>query len=128
MPHDAPSARVDIMNANPFEKTQFKSHRDWEESLVEFLSREARNPDIRNWLPLATRHDTKKAAAFSALLLSDLLETRPDFRDSSDKVYEVYNTLKETEGCARQFEEWLRSGWLNVSRVANMIRAGWVHH
>lgn len=124
MPRDAPRARIWIMNANPFEKTQFECHRDWEESLVEFLSREARNPDIRNWLPFATRHDTRKAVAFSALLLSDLLETRPDFRESADKVYEVYKSLMETEGGARQFEEWLRSGWLNVSRVADLLRAG----
>jgi hypothetical protein len=111
------------MNANPFDKSQFKLHRDWEESLIEFLCREARNPDVNNWLLLAGNRDAKEIAAFSALLLSDLLENKPGFRESASKVYEVYKAINVPDGGAGKFEEWLRSGWLNVARVANMVDA-----
>jgi hypothetical protein len=111
------------VNANPFEKEQFEYHRQWEESLVEFLCREAKNPDIRNWLLFAGERDTREAAAFSALLLSDLLENKPGFRESASKVYEVYKAINVPDGGAKKFEEWLRTGWLNVARVANMIDA-----
>ena len=114
------------MNVNPFEKAQFKNHRDWEESLVKFLSREAINPNIRNWLSLATRLDTKKAAAFSALLLSNLMENKPNSRVSADTVYEIYRAMN-IEGGAKNFEVWLQTGWLNVTRVANMIDAELKH-
>ena len=90
---------------------------------MKFLSREARNPDIRNWLSYADKSDAKEAAAFSALLLSNLLENKPGFRESADKVYEVYKAIDVPDGGAGKFEEWLRSGWLNVSRVANMVDA-----
>ena len=114
------------MKVNPFEKAQFMKHRDWEESLVKFLSREAINPNVRNWLPLATRLETKKAVAFSALLLSNLLENKPRLRVSADKVYDIFRAMK-VEGGAKNFEEWLRTGWLNVARVANMIDAELKH-
>ena len=111
------------MNANPFDKSQFECHRDWEESLVKFLCREAKNPDIRNWLPCVGKPDSKEAAAFSALLLSNLLENKHDFRESAYKVHELYMAIDVPDGGAGKFEEWLRSGWLNVSRMANMIDA-----
>jgi hypothetical protein len=114
------------VKVNPFEKAQFKKHRDWEESLIRFLSREAIKPDVRNWLPLATRLDTKKAAAFSALLLSNLLENKPNSRVSADTVYEIYRAMN-IEGGAKNFEAWLQTGWLNVTRVANMINAELKH-
>jgi len=114
------------MKANPFEKAQFQCHRDWEDSLVEFLSREARKPNVGNWLPLATRLETKKAAAFSALLLSNLLENKPSFRVPVNTLYEIYRAMN-VEGGAKNFEDWLRTGWLNVTRVANMIDAELKH-
>jgi hypothetical protein len=114
------------MNANPFEKEQFQCYRDWEGSLVEFLSREARKPNVRNWLPLATRLETKKAAAFSALLLCNLVENKPSFRVSVNTLYEIYRAMN-VEGGAKNFEKWLRTGWLNVARVANMIDAELKH-
>ena len=123
-----PTVDIDasFSQANPFEKAQFQCHRDWEGSLVEFLSREARKPNVRNWLPLATRLDTKRAAAFSALLLSNLVENKPRFRVSVNTLYEIYRAMN-VEGGAKNFEEWLRTGWLNVARVANMIDAELKH-
>jgi hypothetical protein len=107
---------------NPFEKSRFECHRDWEASLVKFLAREARVPDIRNWLEFATPEPNVRAsAAFTALLLSDLLETRPAFRETADKAFEIYEALKMTENTTEAFEQWLRSGWLNVARVSAML-------
>ena len=44
----------------------------------------------------------KEAAAFSALLLSNLLENKPGFRESADKMYEVYKTIDLLEGGGRK--------------------------
>jgi hypothetical protein len=115
------------MKANPFEKSQFKCYRDWEGSLVEFLTIEALNPNVRNWLPLASGLDTKKAAAFSALLLSNLVENKQRCRVSVNTLYEIYRVMN-VEGGAKNFEDWLRTGWLNVTRVANMLDAELKHH
>ena len=111
------------VNANPFEKPQFECHRDWEELLVKFLCREAQKPELRNWLPFVGKQDAKEAAAFSALLLSDLLENKPGFRESASEVYEVYKAIDVPDRGAGKFEKWLRSGWLNVARVASMLDA-----
>lgn len=109
------------MSVNPFEKTLFACHRDWEEALVEFLASEAKNPDSAHWLLLFTGVDAKKDAVFSALMLSDILETKRGFQESADKLYGIYQQFNEAGSGAKKFEEWLRSGWLNVSRVANML-------
>jgi hypothetical protein len=107
---------------NPFEKSRFACHRDWEESLITFLAREARAPDIRNWLEFATAEPSiRTSAAFSALLLSDLLEVRPAFRETADTVYKFYNALKVPDSETEVFEHWLRSGWLNVARIADLL-------
>ena len=110
------------MDANPFEKAHFKCHRDWEERLVKFLFFEAKRPEAENWLPLATRHETRKTAAYCALLLSNLIQNRPGLHGSSETLYAIFNSL-EPDGEAEDFEAWLRSGWLNVARVANMLQA-----
>jgi hypothetical protein len=110
------------LEANPFKKSDFRYYRDWEASLIKFLAKEARTPDLRNWLELsAAEPDVKTAAAFSALLLSDLLETRSDFRERSRTMYRFYETLRRPENETEAFEQWLRSGWLNVARVADML-------
>jgi hypothetical protein len=107
---------------NPFVKSRFACHRDWEESLIAFLAQEAKAPDIRNWLQFATEEPGIRAsAAFSALLLSDLLEVRPAFRETADMAYQFYNALKETEDETEAFAHWLRSGWLNVARIADRL-------
>jgi hypothetical protein len=107
---------------NPFEKSQFACHRDWEASLITFLASEARAPDISHWLEFATAEPSiRGSAAFSALLLSDLLEVRPAFRETADTTYQFYNALKLTDNETEAFENWLRSGWLNVARVADML-------
>ncbi|MCK7509245.1 MAG: hypothetical protein MZV70_37880 [Desulfobacterales bacterium] len=70
----------------------------------------SRKPNVRDWLPLATRLDTKRAAAFSALLLSNLVENKPGFRVSVNALYEIYRAMN-VEGGAKNSEEWLRTGW-----------------
>jgi len=107
---------------NPFEKSRFACHRDWEESLITFLVREARAPDITNWLQFAAAEPSVRvSAAFTALLLSDLLEVRPAFRETADATYQFYNALKVTDNETEAFEHWLRSGWLNVARIADLL-------
>lgn len=90
--------------------------------MVKFLAKEAKNPNLRNWFELsAAAPDVKSAAAFSALLLSDLLETRPEFQRTSYTVYQLYEALKNRGDETEAFEQWLRSGWLNVARIADML-------
>jgi hypothetical protein len=110
------------VKTNPFEKSKFKFYRDWETSLIKFLAREARAPDIQNWLEFAAAEpNVKAAAAFSALLLSNLLENRSVFRETSQQVYKSYEALKTAEEETEAFEQWLHSGWLNVARVADLL-------
>jgi hypothetical protein len=116
-----------VLKANPFAKAQFCCHRDWEESLLAFLSNEAKNPDVRNWLAFCVQPEPQEAAAFSALLLSDLLETKPGFKEPSAKIYQIYRTLCRAGDGANKFEMWLRSGWLNVSRIACLLDARLKH-
>lgn len=107
---------------NPFDKSQFACHRDWEASLVTFLGREAKAPDISNWLEFATAEPSVRAsAAYTALLLSDLLEVKPGFRETADTTYQFYNALKVSDKETEAFEQWLRSGWLNVARIADLL-------
>ncbi len=121
-------AGITELESNPFEKSHFKCHRDWEASLVKFLVKEAKNPNLRNWFELsAAAPDVKSAVAFSALLLSDLLETRSEFHKTSYTVYQFYEALKNTEDETEAFEQWLRSGWLNVARVADMLNVELSH-
>jgi hypothetical protein len=54
--------------------------------------------------------DTKTAAAFSALLLFALLETKPDFHETAATAYRFYEALKITGNETEAFERWLRSG------------------
>jgi hypothetical protein len=60
------------------------------------------------------------------LLLCNLVENKPSFRVSVNTLYEIYRAMN-VEGGAKNFEEWLRTGWLNVARVANMIDAELKH-
>jgi hypothetical protein len=107
---------------NPFEKSRFACHRDWEASLIAFLAREAKAPDISNWLEFATAEPSVRvSAAFTALLLSDLLEVKPAFREAADTTYQFYNALKVTDNETEGFEHWLRSGWLNLARIADLL-------
>lgn len=115
------------MAKNPFEKTQFEFHRDWEDSLVRFLATEAKHAQPEHWTSLATNAETQKAAAFTALVLHGLLENKPAFRESAERAYEVYKTLAKNGSNAKDFEEWLRSGWLNLSRLDSMVNAELMH-
>ena len=45
---------------------------------------------------------------------------------SVNTLYEIYRAMN-VEGGAKNFEEWLRTGWLNVARVAIMIDAELKH-
>jgi hypothetical protein len=55
------------------------------------------------------------------LLLSDLLEVRLAYRETADAAYRFYNTLKVSDNETEAFEQWFRSGWLGVARIADML-------
>ncbi|OIR05985.1 hypothetical protein GALL_117820 [mine drainage metagenome] len=116
------------MGANPFNKQQFNAYRDWEQSLVEFFVREAKKPNMVNWLSMVNGADSPRSVAYSALLLSNLVSSKPNYTESAKALYSVYERLTEQRGNASEFEEWLHSDWLNVSRVANMFKAELMHH
>lgn len=109
------------MGDNPFDKSAFKVHRDWEESLVSFFVDEAKSPNVDRWLAMATACDDANRVGYSALLLSNLVENKPGFRESAETLYGVYEQLKGVDCGAKEYEGWLRTGWLNVSRVADML-------
>jgi len=49
------------------------------------------------------------------------LETRPAYRETVDAEYKFCKVLTMTENETENFEQWLRSGWLNVTRVADLL-------
>lgn len=116
------------MSTNPFDKKNFHEYRDWEESLVRFFVLEAKQPNMSHWLSMVKDAESPRTVAFSALLLSNLVASRPHYSESAKTLYTVYETLNEKPGEAAEFEAWLRSDWLNVSRVANMFKAELAHH
>ena len=110
------------MGTNPFEKNEFGCYRDWEESLVNFFIKQSTCPVAAEWLFFVVDDESQKKAAFCALLLSNLLENKTGYRETSDKVGEVYAILKNESIGAIQYGEWLRAGWLNVPRIADVIK------
>lgn len=116
------------MNVNPFDKTQFENYRDWEKSLVDFFVREAKKPSSEDWLLMVNGADSPKSVAYSALLLFNLICNKPHFSVAADMLYTVYETLDGKKSSAAEFEAWLHTNWLNVSRVANMFNAELTHH
>lgn len=109
------------MGDNPFNKSAFEGHRDWEESLVSFFVDESKSPNVDRWLAMAATCDDTNRVGYSALLLSNLVENKPDFRESAETLYGVYEKLKVVGCGAKEYEGWLRTGWLNVSRVADIL-------
>jgi hypothetical protein len=116
------------MSANPFDKKQFKVYRDWEKSLVEFFVLEAKKPNVTHWLSMVNGADSPRSVAYSALLLSNLVGSKPQYSESAKALYSVYEMLSEKRSNASEYEAWLRTDWLNVSRVANMFKAELTHH
>jgi hypothetical protein len=110
------------MGANPFDKCGFGCYREWEESLIDFFIKESANPETAEWLIFAVDDESRRTVAFCALLLSNLLENNPGYKASSDKVGEVYAALKNESMGHVQYGEWLRAGWLNVTRIADAIK------
>ena len=110
------------MGANPFNKCGFSCYREWEAALLDFFVKESASPETAEWLLFAVDDESRKMVAFSALLLSNLLENKPGYKVPSDKAGEVYAALKNESMGHVQYGEWLRSGWLNVSRIADSIK------
>ena len=88
-----------------------------------FLLREASDPNLDRWLKFGVDEETKEAAAFSALLLANLLTKKAAFTYAGERAYEAFVLLSGGQCAAPEYERWLRKGWLNVSRVANALSA-----
>lgn len=114
------------MRVNPFQKDKFVCYRDWEDELVNFFVAEAKMPNLENWVALSDMLNAKDNVTYSALLLSNLLETKVGFKVSSAKLFEVYKALKNADNKDnnhQNFESWLHTGWLSLPRVAGMVNA-----
>ncbi len=110
---------------NPFRKEAFPTYRDWEDALLRFFVKEAKAPQVADWEALARSAD-RRTVAFSALLLSCLVESKPTVSRSSAVLHQVYRQL--SVGGMREYNAWLREDWLNVARVANRFKAELRHH
>lgn len=113
---------VITMHDNPFVKGNFKCYRDWEDALLTFFLSEAKSPNFLNWVKFSNDCNEVDHVVYSALFLSNLLETNNDYKDQSSKLYDIYNTIK-SEQDGQNFNEWLKSGWVDLARVASSLKS-----
>lgn len=113
------------MTKNPFDKTDFPCYREWEGALIDFLIKQLSHFDSKEWVDFATNEKCRVNAAFCALLLSNLSNNSEG--DDPNAVYDLLKKDGASDGNrlndeAVQYGEWLRSGWLNIPRVADAIK------
>lgn len=112
---------------NPFCKESFPTYRDWEDALLCFFVAEANQPRLSDWEELARSADPKNVA-FSALLLSCLVKSKPEVSTSSSALVEVCQKLGgKTDRDLVDYNAWLRTNWINVARIANRLKAELTH-
>jgi len=108
---------------NPFCKESFLTYRDWEDALLCFFVTEANNPRFSDWEKM-TRSADPKNVAYSALLLSCLVQSRPKVSKSSSVLVDVCRDLGgKTDQNLVDYNAWLQTNWLNVCRIANRLKA-----
>jgi len=112
---------------NPFCKESFPTYRDWEDALVYFFVTEANHPRLDDWEKMARSADPKNVA-FSALLLSCLVQSKPKVSKSSTVLFDVCQKLGgETDHDLVDYNAWLRTDWVNVARIANRFKSELAH-
>ena len=107
---------------NPFIKENYECYRDWEDALMAFFLSEAKNPSYLNWVKFSNDCNEDDHVVYSALFLSNLLETNSDYKEQSSKLYAIYKAIG-TEQCGQDFNGWLKSGWLDLVRVASSLKS-----
>lgn len=109
-------ARVAI---SPFEKESFTTYREWEETLIKFMAEQSKKPNLVSWQKLITSEKTLETACFCAMVLANLIEY--DFYEQSRNLFQIAEQLKVVK--THEFENWLRSGWLNLADVKDGLQA-----
>jgi len=108
---------------NPFCKESFPTYRDWEDTLLDFFVTEANNPKLSDWEKMAQSSDPK-TVAYSALLLSCLVQSKPKVAHSSAALLDVCQKLGgKTDHDLVDYNAWLKTNWVNVARIANRLKS-----
>ncbi len=108
-----------VIAFNPFEKESFTTYREWEETLIKFMTEQSKAPDLLLWQKLITSEKTSEIACCCAMVLANLISY--DFYDQSRKLFQIAAQLKVVK--THEFENWLRSGWLNIADVQDALEA-----
>lgn len=111
------------MSVNPFIKSCFSTHRDWEEALLVFLVNEIKHPDLKHWYSFANESaDVKRTAGCCALLLCNLIRNNKAFSANLLALRSISNELLGSNSDVEDYGAWLKSGWVSVSRLASMLK------
>ena len=109
---------LDSRVSNPFEKESFVRYRDWEESLVEFMAEQAKNPNLLSWQRLATSEKALDNACCCAIILANSIEY--DYHEQSHKLFQISEQIKDiTTG---ELNTWIRSGWLDLPSIESSLQ------
>ena len=110
---------LDSHVSNPFEKESFVRYRDWEESLVEFMAEQAKNPNLLSWQQLVTSEKALDNACCCAVILANLIEY--DYYEQSHKLFQISEHLKAIT--TRELNTWIGSGWLDLPSIESSLQA-----
>ncbi len=102
---------------SPFEKESFAQYRDWEESLVEFMAEQAQNPNLLSWQQLVTSEKALDNASCCARILANSIEYY--YYKQSRKLVQISDQLKNIT--TDEFNNWIRSGWLDIPSVESSL-------
>jgi len=118
---------MDARFDNPFRKESYPTYRDWEDALLDFFVKEANQPKLDNWEEMALSADSKNVA-YSALLLSCLVQSKPKVALSSPVLVDVCQKLGgKTDHDLVEYNAWLQTNWVNVARIAGRFRTELAH-
>jgi len=118
---------MDARFDNPFRKEDFPNYRDWEDALLSFFVKEANHPRSNNWEEMARSADPK-TVAYSALLLSCLVQSKPKVAHSSLVLVDVCQKLGgKLDHDLVDYNAWLKTGWVNVPRIAGRLKTELAH-
>ena len=109
---------IDSRVSNPFEKESFVKYRDWEESLVEFMAEQAKNPNLLSWQQLIRSEKALDNACCCAIILANSIEYY--YYEQSRKLFQISDQLKDitTDG----LNTWIRSGWLDLPSIESGLQ------
>lgn len=111
-------SRSDRLASKPFEKESFTNYRQWEEALIKFMAKQSKEPDLLSWQKLITS-ETAEIACCYAMVLANLIAY--DVHEQSRKLFQIAAQIKVVT--TKEFENWLRSGWLNLADVKDSLEA-----